>query len=69
MDYRNGGLTSVDVFFKVFSQWKVIPLFFINKLLVTILNSILTKILVMMLLNISLHFTKVCSLTGRNFSR
>ena len=46
MDYQNGGLKNVDVFFKIislqcswfrrlfdnsFHQWKVIPLFFINK--------------------------------------
>ena len=46
MDYQNGGLRNVDVFFKIislqcswfrrlfdnsFHQWKVIPLFFINK--------------------------------------
>ena len=46
MDYQNGGLKNVDLFFKIislqcswfrrffdnsFHQWKVIPLFFINK--------------------------------------
>ena len=46
MDYQNGGLRNLDVFFKIislqcswfkrlfdnsFHQWKVIPLFFINK--------------------------------------
>ena len=38
MDYQNGGLKNVDVFFFLmsfsdnsFHQWKVIPLFFINK--------------------------------------
>ena len=60
MDYQNGGLKNVDVFFKIislqrswfrrlfdnsFHQWKVIPLFLINTiilLLVSILNSIPT---------------------------
>ena len=46
MDYRNGKLKNIDVFFKInslqcswlrqlfhnsFHQWKVIPLFFVNK--------------------------------------
>ena len=57
IDYQNSGLKKVDVFFKIislqrswlrqlfdnsFHQWKVIPLLFIIKLLVSILNPIPT---------------------------